>query len=341
MLRLQLLPDYVFEGARIRKAIMVCTALFVLDVGATHLYQAITKGRLANMTNQAEVAKGFEGQIKAIEGEIGAVTAEIQPIDDKRNYMIDLKDFSDQYVAKLRALIPFIYRRVEVLSASITNTGFTLQVRTKTTDDVARMLKNLKEAYNSGLLQPDSINITGLTGWPNPTSSLSWRIDTAENVLTPIGDIGGLSAVGSQGAAPGGGGQAAGQPGGDAGAPPPEAGAPPGDPGAAPGGAPGGEAGGGGGQPASGAGAAEAVARARYLKPSVDPPPQPYLNMTITGNWVEPLKEPAGGAPGAAPGGAPGMPGDPGAGPPPGDPGAGPPPGGGEPPPPADAPAPE
>lgn len=83
MLRLQLLPDYVFEGARVRRAIIICVVIFLIDVGITHWWVASTKYALANMTNQGEVAKGFETQTKDLEGKIAAVAAEVAPITSK------------------------------------------------------------------------------------------------------------------------------------------------------------------------------------------------------------------------------------------------------------------
>lgn len=323
MLRLQLLPDYVFEGARVRRAIIICVVIFLIDVGITHWWVASTKYALANMTNQGEVAKGFETQTKDLEGKIAAVAAEVAPIDAKRDYMLALKDHGDIWPQKMRQVAPFIYNRVELLSARLTPEAVELSVRTKTTDDVARMLMQLKRGYAAGLFAPDSINVTGLTGWPNPTSPRGFGLAELKHITVPF-EVGGLSPVGSNsrpGAPQGGQGGGMGAPGGAPGAP--EAGGSPPDAGAM--GGPGAPGGGGGGGGASND-TMRRAALAAYIKPSVDPPPQPYLQMNITARWAQPVAPIEGGGPGAAGGGAPGAPGgapmggEPGA--PPADPGA-------------------
>ncbi len=314
MLRLQLLPDYVFEGARIRRAVLICGFIFLVDVGVTHAWQFLTKQKVTNMTNQASVASGFEGQIKAIDGQIAAVAGEIQPIDNKLKYITELKDYGDVWPQRMRALAPFIYERCELLSANLTYTTVTLNVRTKTTQDVARMLMNLKKAYAAGLFRPDSINVTGLTGWPNLTSPLRVGPDelghmalnlnrpspVAVNSNTAVAAGSAAAAAGfavQAGNALSGGGPAA--PAGSESAPAEGSSEGSGMVEGASGG------GGGGGAPQGGDSVMRAAAIARYIKPSVDPPPQPYLTLTVSAVWAQPIPAPDGGA--APAGGDPNM----------------------------------
>jgi len=220
-----------------------------------------------------------------------------------------------------------------------------MNVRTKTTSDVANLLMTLKQGYRAHLIADGSLNITGLTGWPNPTSPRGWGPESRRRMELPFG-TGDLSPVSSNSGAPsgtanlagGGSGGAPGSPGGSSsmsGAPPspgsPGGGAPSGGPGMP--GAPGGGSGG------AGAGASfqlsnvplelqqmlvspEDAAKRQYITPSDEPPPQPYLNLVINGAWAVTFSVPSAG--GGA-GGRPGMPGM--SGPPPGAPGmSGPPP---------------
>lgn len=317
MLRLQLLPETVFEGARIKRAVIVCVVIFLVIVGITHFWQMTTKRALTSMTEQAETAAGFASQTQSLQGEIAAVEAEIAPIDAKRDYMIDLKDFGEVWTTRMRQIAPYIYPRAELLSLSMDAEGFEMELRTSTTEDVARVLMNLKQLYGIGLVQQDSLNVTGLTGWPNLTSplpnvpqnmALEWDLPG----LVPVNSNSQFEAEGGTG----GGGEGFAEPGMEPGmeagpggpaeaAPPAEA--MPGEPGME------GMGGGGGGgslgqATVSANDAVREKARVRYIRPSTEPPPQPYLRLQIRARWAEAISEP-GAAATAAPGG---MPGDPG-----------------------------
>jgi hypothetical protein len=307
MLRLQLLPDQVFEGSRIRKAIILCTLIFLIDAVVCLLWFSSTKTALASMTEQADVANGFQTQIAALDAEIGALQALIAPVDSKHDYILGLKDYGDQWPAKMRELSKFIYARVEVLSAQLDPEGFELEVRTKTTEDVARLLMNLKAGYAAGLIQTDSLNVTGLTGWPNLTSPPAFSNPQQRlHIDMGGGEQGSRTSPGSnsnpfaqQQQAGGGGGEFS-----DSAEMPADEGMSSSEMSGEPGFE--GGFGGSGGAPASqvDSDAMRALAIAKYIEPSNDREPQPYLNLTITGRWMQPLVEPVGNAPaGAAPAG--------------------------------------
>ncbi len=311
MLRLQLLPDHVFEGARIKKAVILCTLVFLLDAAICFLWFSSQKAAMVSMTQQSEVAAGFQSQISALDGEIGALQALIAPVDSKRDYILALKDYGDNWPQRMRALAMFIYARVEVLNCQLDQQGFELQVRTKTTEDVARLLMNLKQGYAAGLLQQDSLNVTGLNGWPNMTSPLGISVDTASHLDPGVGlENGALQGVnsGSNPAAPAQQGGAGGMEGSGSEAMPDESsgsGGMSGEPGME-----GGSGGGFGGAAGARAGTVDSalmrlLAIRKYIQPSVDPPPQPYLNLTVTGRWQVPLQSPTGNAPAGAAGAAP------------------------------------
>lgn len=322
MLKLQLLPDYVFEGDKIKRNVIVCTVILILVVGATLKWLQITQHKLDNMTNQAQVASGFEGQIKSIDSEIAAVAAEIKPFDDKREYMNTLKDFGDIWPERMRDVCKFIYNRAEVLSASLTTTGVQLSVRTKTTDDVARLLMDLKQAYAAGLFREGTLQVSGLTGWPNPTSPRGYGLPEMGHIELPLDVTGGLSGVGSNSQRGGGGGGGGGGFGGGGGvsgmtgSPDGMSGGDMGMSGGDMGGAPpsgGSPMGGGGGGAGVGALAdildvdnvspaarglllgIQEAARVTYIKESADPPDQPYLNLSVTAQWAQPITPPEGG----------------------------------------------
>lgn len=324
--QLQLLPSSVFEGDRIKKAVVKCSLVTVLVVAGLLMWFKTTREATQSMTAQAEAAAGFQGQIAALDGQISALQSDIAPVDSRHDYILALKDYGDNWPRLMRELAGFIYARVELLSCQLDTQGFSLSVRTKTTEDVARLLQNLKQSYAAGLVQQDSLNVTGLTGWPNATSPLGYGLAAANHIDIAIGDdYARLQAVGSNanpeegpglglagldvlsgsgamptdlGPAPGSGGSMAGEPGMEGSMDP-----------AMDSGMDG--MGGMGGQ-ATQAGSVDSdrlvqLAIAKYIQPSVDPPPQPYLNLTITGRWAAPLQEPVGNMPAGA-GGAGGSP---------------------------------
>lgn len=319
MIRLQLLPDYVFEGEKIVRAVIVCTVILLALTGGMVFWTMTEVNKLENMKTQQTAAANLQSQVTSLEGEIDAANAAVAPLQQRHDYMVSLRDFSDGYAERFRNLSRYIYQRVEVLSAQITEQGFNLTVRTKTTQDVARMWMNLRQGELDGLIAANSIQVGGLTGWPNSTSPRGWtaegrrrfdlplEVDTLSPVNSGSTNISSGQQGGGFGGVPGPGGGSSGS----AGLAPPGpgglggSGAGPGLPGGE-GGVPG-AAGGGGGfgntvmdfrqtskeamqmwlDPRS-------AAMLEYITPSEEPPDQPYLNMSISGAWAQPMTAPAG-----------------------------------------------
>lgn len=356
MLRLQLLPDYIFETERVIRALIICGVTFVIVVIGTVKWLGSEKNKLENMKLQAAQATSYATEVKSYDDKIQKVKDEVKPYDDKRAYVESLRDFSGNWTRHMRMLSQYIYYRAEVTTATLTPAGFQLSVRTKSTDDVARLMMNLKRAYKANLIAKDSLNISGLTGWPNPTSPRGWGPDTRGHIEVPNG-TGELSAVnanagetstviGGPAAAPGAPGAPGGPSGGGGG--PGMSGAPPSGGSSAPpsgggsSGAPGGSGGAGGAGGTATAGfrldrapieialflsSPMEAARRRHLQTSVEPPPQPYLTLSVAGLWATPMVVPQGGGAAGPAGSQPGMPGaPPGASGPSGPPSAPPPP---------------
>ena len=367
MLKLQLLDRRFFEARKVARAVAMCGVLSILVVVGALFVTTTLKTKLSDMKAQASAAAAFETQVTGKQTEIATVQAEVAPFDAQLAYVRQLRDYSDNFPKYLRMLSRYIYNRAEVLNVMLTGDGFMLQVRTKTTADVAGLMINLKQAYKAGLIATDSLSIQGLSGWPNPTSPRGWGPDTRRRIELPFntGDLQGVNSnsralaavtgvtgggAGGEGGPGGSGGPAMGSPGGS------------GPPGGAPGapGAPGGMASGPGGSGGSGGPAAGApgagmasagglrslqgltlettqffttpqdAAHRQFIQGSDDPPLQPYLNLAIVGRWGNPFAAMGGGGAAGGAGGMPGgMPGMPGApGSPMGSAPGGPPPGG-------------
>lgn len=301
MIRLQLLPDYVFEGEKIVRALVVCLVLLLAETGGMLFWMSVENNRLENMTRQKTTAEANKTQVDGLNSEISAAKAAVAPIDNKRNYMISLRDYSDGYPERLKAISGYLYERAEVLSASVTERSVSLNVRTKTTEDIARIMMNLRRAEQDGLLAPQSISVSGVTGWPNPTSPRGWGTEAQRRMDLPAGvspsDLRPVNS-GSRNLQTGGAQQQGG-------------GGPAGIPGV------GGQGGGGGEVPGLGGDgqrfsnfvldfgrssksalqmlmSPRQAAMLEYIEPSDEPPDQPYLQLTITATWARPMVPPAG-----------------------------------------------
>ncbi|MBI2298293.1 MAG: hypothetical protein HYU66_04960, partial [Armatimonadetes bacterium] len=270
MIKLQLLPDYVFEGDKIRRNVIVCTVLLLLVTGVSVQWMRIWQNKVADMKNQASVSGGFQQQIATLQGQIQTQRDMVAPFDNKRAYMTSLCDYGAKYTEKVRQLGRYIYNRVDVLSCTINEGGFTMAVRTKTTEDVARTLMCLKAGYKGGLFAQDSVTLSGFPeGWPNATSPSGYSTSAFAHINLPFDvNLGGRSPVnsGATGMA-----QAREES----------------------------AVAGVGELPAAARGLVlgpAQAARLKYIKPSADPPDQPYMNLTIDGKWAVPIVAPAGAA---------------------------------------------
>jgi hypothetical protein len=328
MLKLQLLTLKHREQEKMIKAGVLCGLVLAVFVVLMVRWVADTKAKLDDMKAQASAAQANAQKVQEADGEIAAENAKVQPYDDHLFYVLSLRDFSKVWPQRMKMLARFISDRADLLDASLTAQGFTLHIRTKTTADVANVLMTLKQSYKARLVADGTINIAGLGGWPNPTSPRGWGPDSRRRLELPYTNSG-LSEVGSSTetatpAAPAGGGPGSG------GAPGGSSSGPPGSPGMGGPGSPGSS----GGAPGGLGAVLNTVppelaqmlttpldaARRTYISPSVDPPPQPYLALIVTGTWYSPIPVPGGGG-GQGQGGPGGMPGGRGggfSGPPPG-----------------------
>ncbi len=332
MLKIQLLDRRFFAAGRIKRMLVLCLLLTAVLVAGILWNTKRLQTRAADMQAQAAAAQANQGQVTTAEGEIAAVNSEVAPFDAQLDYIRELRDYSDNFPRYLRMLSRYIYNRADVLSAVVSYDGFQLQVRTKTTDDVAALMVNLKQAYKSNLIANDSLSIQGLTGWPNPTSPRNWSSDARRRIelpfpsenLQPVGSATTPPAPGGggMGGASGMGGMGGSGMGGDMGgmSSPPMGGSGMGSSGPGMGGS---GMGGGPPQMASAGGLRtlegmdlataqffsdpQSAAHRTYIELSDDPPLQPYLNLAISGRWGVPFPAPMGSGAGGMGGGMGGM----------------------------------
>ena len=205
MLKLDLLPAHYTVARRNKKVIILAVPMLV-GVGLAWLLVMVSMNTTITKT-QAEYddTKTQADAVRKLQGETTAKKAELQPIQDKVDFILAADKSGGQFWERFHQINRYIYDRALVTSFSITPPdSVSFSVTLDTTEDAGRFILNLIRCpYITG------ISISG-------SPSQGGQIQGAT----------GAAAAAMPGAAPGG--MPGGMPGGPPGGPPGAAGGPPG-----------------------------------------------------------------------------------------------------------------
>jgi hypothetical protein len=321
MLKINLLPPYIYQRSKIRTAWMLMAALLAAELVGLTLFQASLRAQEKEQISTVQNDENQVVQVQKLASDAQAERLKIAPIKEKTDFIKQLLEYNLVRPNLYGKVASYIYQEVWVSGMQAEQNILTMPASAKNISGVGRFLLFMQNS-------PDfsQVRISSVPGWPPGTAGVE--------AGAIGGDIGGGAAMGGRpgyGAPPGYGGGPGGPPGGGstggAGGP---AGGPPiggygtgGGPGGPPGGPPGGGYGTGGeggalpggGPPIFGGGGAAggeapglfnaptpagpdtgAVSQGgapipypRYLQPK----PQPtYFQFTVTGLLTKPIVRP-------------------------------------------------
>lgn len=157
MLKLNLIPPYILEARRVRKLLILCIVLVVVEVAALagwffYLSQTLTRlqGDFQELQAQAQ-------QVQNIVQAKNGIVQRMGPMKQKVEFMEKLETFNAIWADTIEGLNEYIYAGVQITSLQLTPTSVQLQGLTRTTDDVGRFYLNFKRCP---LVNPDTVRLS-------------------------------------------------------------------------------------------------------------------------------------------------------------------------------------
>src|SRR5215208_1956444 len=94
MLKINLLPSYIYERKKIRAAWAVVVALILLEIAALAMFQAQQIGKEADLIRQVEADERRANEVQQLVSQAAAERAKIDPIRAKVQYIKDILAFN-------------------------------------------------------------------------------------------------------------------------------------------------------------------------------------------------------------------------------------------------------
>ncbi|MHB0999326.1 MAG: PilN domain-containing protein [Armatimonadota bacterium] len=162
MLKINLLPKYIYERRNVRKMILLFGVIFIAVAAGmvAWIFQLSSKERL--LTDQVSKMEIEAEAVKALEAEVTAEQAKIPPIEAKYQYVKDVLNYNEKLPALYEQVARYTYNRIEYRSMNASGGQLQISAHARSVGDCGRYLLNM---YRAGHLF-SSVSISSVPGWP-------------------------------------------------------------------------------------------------------------------------------------------------------------------------------
>jgi hypothetical protein len=146
MIKINLLPPYVFERQIVQRLMMAFAALLVIIVIAGALARSQLSSKLADLEQQLATTKITEAQVVSNQSQASAERAKIGPITQKVTFIQSVLDHNLEGPALYEQLTRFTYEKVRYRSITLSDTTMEIDAYAPSLSDAGRYLLNLYRA---------------------------------------------------------------------------------------------------------------------------------------------------------------------------------------------------
>ncbi len=163
MPKVNLLPDYIWEGKRRRTLWMMVIGLLALELLALGFFYKTSQDQLAEETQQRDDWKLKADKVDQITALATQITSTIKPITDRTKYVQDILAFNRKFPALFERTNLYTYYKVRYNQLQPAQTVLNMQASTRTVGDIGRYLFNIQRAKDTF----STVTITSqMPGWP-------------------------------------------------------------------------------------------------------------------------------------------------------------------------------
>lgn len=185
MIKINLLPPYVFERQIVQRVMMAFSALLVIIVIAGVLVHAQLNAKLADLQQQLATTQITEQEVKSNQAQAASERAKIGPITQKVTFIQSVLDHNLEGPALYEQLTRFTYEKVRYRSINLTDTAMEIEAYAPSLSDAGRYLLNLYRATD--LFK--SVTMSAVPGYTNDSGGgqqIVSRIKVARGGATTV-----------------------------------------------------------------------------------------------------------------------------------------------------------
>ncbi|MBW3625300.1 MAG: hypothetical protein KY468_18030 [Armatimonadetes bacterium] len=164
MTKVNLLPDYIWEGQRLRRTAMIVASLVVLELVALGFWYMQTNTALADVTAERDEWQVKAAAVDEINTKAEAITAAIKPITDKVDYITQIIEHNQKFPALFERTNMYTYYRVGYRQLQPQVSVLNMTANARSVGDIGRYLLNIQRAKDTFT----AVSITSqMPGWPS------------------------------------------------------------------------------------------------------------------------------------------------------------------------------
>ena len=184
MLKINLLPAYIYERRKVRRTMIAFGMIFLLTVGGVAGWWVMLINRQKALNEDVIAMEANANRVTALEGQIATAKSVIASTQAKTDYIEAVMQYNLESVKLYENLAKYTYSRI--LYTSVTPSGgrsVAIQAHARTLGDCGRYLLNMYRATSifSG------VTITGVPGWdPKGGAANGFDFTVTGTLVKPI-----------------------------------------------------------------------------------------------------------------------------------------------------------
>jgi len=162
VLKINLLPPYIYEKRKVRRAALVFGVLFVAVVAGMLAWGVSLSNKTRQLTMQVNDMEQKANEVRQLEAQVQAELARIPPVKAKVAFIEGLMEYNLKVPKVYEELAKFTYSRVLYRSVLPSGTGLSITAHARSVGDCGRYLLNMYRASHVF----SSVSIDSVPGWP-------------------------------------------------------------------------------------------------------------------------------------------------------------------------------
>jgi hypothetical protein len=163
VLKINLLPPYIFERRKVRQAAVLAGVAFVAVLAGMLGWWYVLGKTKAELTVQVQDMEQKRDRVIALQQLAKAEADKIPPIEAKVSFIKGMLDYNDEYPKLYEEVFRYTYGRVLYRSISPSSDTLTIQVYARSLGDCGRYLLNMYRATHLF----SSVSVSAVPGYPS------------------------------------------------------------------------------------------------------------------------------------------------------------------------------
>ena len=184
MLKINLLPTYIYEKRKVKQTTLVFAVLFVGVAAGMMAWNLSLGAKKTELTAQVADMQQKANEVKAIEAQATAEEQRIPVIQGKVQFIENVMQYNLQYPKLYEELAKYTYNRIMYTSVDPSGGQFKIAAHARSLGDCGRYLLNMYRASHlfSG------VSIDGVPGWPSQSaqSGQGFDFNVTCNLAQPV-----------------------------------------------------------------------------------------------------------------------------------------------------------